>query len=66
PGEGSALTNYKTAEAFKNMLHTGKRSDGSSVSSVMPFAALSQLNDVDMDAIYLYLTTLPPRAAGNR
>lgn len=66
PGDGSAITHYKTADSFKNMLHTGKRPDGSAVSPVMPFVALSQMNDLDMDALYLYFTALPPRSAGQR
>jgi len=66
PGEGSAMVRYADAEAFKAMLRTGKRPDGSAVSTVMPFGALKELSDVDATALFLHLKTLPPRAMGNR
>lgn len=66
PGEGSAMTHYPTPEAFAQMLKTGKRPDGTAVSAVMPFTALKELNDTDVQAMYLHLKGLPPVAAGNR
>ncbi|MBX3618592.1 MAG: c-type cytochrome [Rhizobacter sp.] len=66
PGEGSALAHYPTAEAFAQMLKTGKRPDGSEVSKVMPFLSLKEMNDTDVRAVYLHLKSLPPMAAGNR
>ncbi len=66
PGEGSALASYRDAAAFKAMLRSGKRPDGSAVSPVMPFAALAQINDLDAEAMFLYLKTLPARPAGQR
>ena len=66
PGEGSAMVRYADAKQFKAMLRTGKRPDGSAVSTVMPFGALKELSDVDTTALFLHLKTLPPRALGNR
>lgn len=66
PGDGTAMTHYPTAEAFAEMLKTGKRPDGSEVSKVMPFLALKEMNDTDVRAMYLHLKTLAPVAAGNR
>ncbi len=66
PGEGSALVRYADAAQFRAMLRSGQRPDGSAVSKVMPFEALSQMSDTDIDAAYLYLKSLPPRAAGGR
>lgn len=66
PGSGSAMKLYPTPEAFMAMLHSGKRPDGSTISPVMPFGSLRQMNDVDMRALHSYLLTLPPRAAGGR
>jgi len=65
PGEGSVIGRYPDAPTFIAMLRSGKRPDGTDV-KVMPFASLKGLNDVDAGAVYLYLKTLPPRAAGNR
>ena len=66
PGEGSAMTRYAGAEQFVAMLRTGRRPDGTAVSSVMPFSALKEMNETDMKAAHLYLRSLPPRAAGGR
>jgi len=66
PGEGSAMMRYDTPAKFTAMIRTGKRPDDSNVSSVMPFAALKNLSDVELGALYAYLKTLPPRSGGNR
>ncbi len=66
PGEGSVMKLYPTAESFAAMLRTGKRPDGTDVSPVMPFVALKEMNDTDVQAMYLHLKTLPPVAMGNR
>lgn len=66
PGEGSAMALYPTPEAFAQMLKTGQRPDGTAVSQVMPFTALKELNETDVQAMYLHLRSLPPVAAGNR
>jgi mono/diheme cytochrome c family protein len=66
PGEGSALKAYANADAFLAMMRTGKRPDGSAVSTVMPFAALTAMNETDVRALYLHLKGLPPRPAGER
>ena len=59
PGPGSALDRYPSAEPFMAMLKTGKRPDGSSVSKVMPFVSLKEMNEVDARALYLHLLSLP-------
>lgn len=56
-GDGSAMVRYADAQQFKSMMRNGKRPDGSAVSPVMPFAALSKMSDVDTDALYLYLAS---------
>jgi mono/diheme cytochrome c family protein len=66
PGAGSVLPSYPDASAFVAMMRSGKRPDGSAVSTVMPFAALKQMNDTDLQALYLHLKSLPSRAAGSR
>jgi len=59
PGPDNALDRYPTAEQFMAMLKSGKRPDGSSVSTVMPFASLKEMNEVDVRALYLHLRSLP-------
>ena len=63
PGENSALARYKDAGTFVAMLRSGKRPDGTPI-KVMPFESLSKINDVDAQALYEYLKTVPPRPAG--
>lgn len=65
PGEGSAMARYGDSAAFIAMLRSGKRPDGSAI-QVMPFGSLSKMNDVDAQALYAFLKTVPPRAAGGR
>lgn len=66
PGEGSVMTRYATPESFAAMFKTGKRPDGTEVSKVMPFLSLKEMNDTDVQAVYLHLKSLPAVAAGNR
>ena len=66
PGQGSALVRYENSEKLRAMFRTSRRPDGSAVSKVMPFQSLRALNDTDVDALYAYLKTVAPRAAGSR
>ena len=61
PG-GVIATRYDTSEKFVAMMRTGKRPDGSAVSTVMPFASLKMLNDTDLAALHLYLSRSPGRS----
>ena len=65
PGEGSAMARYQDAAAFTAMLRSGKRPDGTAI-AVMPFESLGKLNEVDAQALYAYLKTVPPRKLGER
>jgi mono/diheme cytochrome c family protein len=66
PGQGSAMLQYASASQFAQMLRSGQRGDGSSISGVMPFASLKELSDTDAAALHLYLQSLTPRPAGGR
>lgn len=66
PGAGSVMQRYASAEVFMAMLRSGKRPDGTAISSVMPFNSLKKMNDTDVRALHAYLQTLPPRPAGGR
>ena len=56
---------YPGVAQFTAMLRTGKRPDGSAI-AVMPFESLSKLSDEDVQAVYEFLKTVPPRPAGGR
>lgn len=64
-GEGSVMPRYADAKQFVAMMRSGRRPDGSAVSTVMPFGALSEMSDVDLEALYLHLRGLAPRALGS-
>lgn len=66
PGDQSAMAHYPDAAALRSLFRTGLRPDGSAVSNVMPFTALAQVNDIEVEALYHYFKTLTPVAAGNR
>ncbi|MFZ3322391.1 MAG: c-type cytochrome [Usitatibacter sp.] len=66
PGEGSVMPRYDTAQKFIAMMRTAKRPDGGEISKAMPFASLRNMNDTDLEAIYAFLKTLPPRKTGER
>jgi hypothetical protein len=57
------MARYGDAQSFAAMLRSGRRPDGSAVSPVMPFASLKELSEVDVNAVYAYLKTLPPGTA---
>ena len=55
-----------TLAQFSAALRTGVRPDGSPISPVMPWKAFAGMSDSDVEALYLYLMSLPPKPAGNR
>lgn len=65
PGEGGVMARYPDAASFARMMRTGLRPDGSRV-AVMPVEALSKISDTDLEAMRLFLASLPPRPAGSR
>lgn len=63
PGEGSVMPRYPDAQKFVTMMRGGKRPDGTAI-AVMPFESLSKMSDVDLQALYLYIKTMPAKPAG--
>ena len=57
---------YPDAASFAAMLRTGKRPDGTAVSTVMPFGALREISDKEVSAMYGFLKTLPPLRVGEQ
>lgn len=49
---------YDSLDKFRTMLRSGKRPSGEAI-KVMPFPTLGAMNDTDVEALYVYLTTLP-------
>jgi len=65
PGDKTAMTAYKDGAQFAAMFKSGKRPDGSAI-AVMPFESLREMNEVDVQALYVYLKTVPARPFGQR
>lgn len=65
PGDKGVMGNYRDGAQFATMFKNGKRPDGS-VIAVMPFESLREMNEVDVQALYVYLKTVPARPFGQR
>lgn len=61
----SAMARYSSMDAFRQMMRTGKRADGTPI-AVMPFESFKAMNDAELDALFGFLKTLPPKASGSR
>lgn len=55
PTHLSAWTNAD----FRRVLRTGKRPDGSAVNDFMPWRSVGKLDDVEIDALWAYIHSLP-------
>ena len=64
-GDGSVMPRYADPAAFRALMKSGRRPDGSAV-AVMPFEALARLSDVDLQALHLYLGTAQDGGTGAR
>ena len=67
PGpDGVLTTRYTDAEALAAMFRSGKRPDGSAVSTVMPFGMLSKVSMEDVRALYGFLKSVPAAKQGGQ
>ena len=60
------MARYADAQALIAMFRSGKRPDGSAVSTVMPFGGLKAMSETDVRALYLHLKGVAPQPAGQR
>lgn len=51
---------------FVKAFRTGVRPDGTVIDSLMPWRAFGKLSDEELQAVYLYLRTLPPKALATK
>lgn len=54
-----------TEEDFLSSIRTGIRPDGTEISEVMPWKQFAQMKQMELDALWLYIEHLEPRAWGN-
>jgi mono/diheme cytochrome c family protein len=50
---------------FIRALREGKRKDGTAISKMMPWQSYGQMTDTELEAVWAYLQTVPPREKGN-
>jgi mono/diheme cytochrome c family protein len=63
--DASGLKGWTLAD-FKQVMATGTRKDGRKLADFMPTEALNAMNDVEQQALFSYLQSLPPRPFGER
>jgi cytochrome c553 len=51
---------------FKRALREGKRPNGDTINTFMPWKYVGQLHDDELEALWLYLRSLPAKPFGNR
>lgn len=51
---------------FYRVVREGHKPDGSAVNPFMPWKAIGSSSDAELDALWAYLRSVPPRAAGQR
>jgi hypothetical protein len=61
----AGIGHYSKAD-FIGILRTGTRPDGSKIDSLMPWRLTKEMTDVELEAIYTYLKTVPAKEYGHR
>jgi hypothetical protein len=51
---------------FYRVFREGKRPDGSAIDTFMPWKAMGHFTDTELDALWVYLRTVPARTRGTR
>ena len=55
-----------TYEDFQKMIETGVRKDGGTLDKIMPIEALAKMDEIERQALWAYLRSVPPKAFGGR
>ncbi len=55
-----------TKEDFHRVFREGRKRDGSAIDAFMPWQALGHFSDMEIDALWAYLQTVPPKPFGQR
>ena len=59
----TGLGNWSEAD-FVRAMRTGRRPDGSAIDTSMPWPYFAQMSDVELRAIWAFLSLVPPRLSG--
>jgi mono/diheme cytochrome c family protein len=63
--DATGLADWTKAD-FYRVFREGKKRDGSALDTFMPWQSMSRFTDTELDALWAYLRSLPPRPAGQR
>ena len=55
-----------TFQDFTKLLDQGKKKNGEKLDPFMPLEALSNMNEIERKALWLFLRSLPPKPSGGR
>jgi cytochrome c553 len=65
PDSTGGIGRWKKADFYTAMRY-GRRPNGTNIDPFMPWATFKQMTDMELDALWAYLQTLPGRPAGGR
>lgn len=63
--DASGLAGWSKAD-FHRVFREGKKRDGSAIDAFMPWQALGHFSDMELDALWAYLQTVPAKPYGQR
>ena len=63
--QATGLADY-SVEDFKKTLRQGVRKNGRKLDPFMPVESTRNMTDIELEALYAYLHSVPPVAFGNR
>lgn len=55
-----------TLDQFREVLRTGRRPDGTTLDSFMPVRFTKEMSDQEIEAVYRYIQSVPPKKFGER
>jgi cytochrome c553 len=55
-----------TEKDFVRALREGRRPDGSAINEFMPWRSYASMSDLDLQALWQYLRSVPPKASGGK
>ncbi len=61
----TGIAHYSLAD-FARIMREGRRPDGSVVDTLMPIKATKLMSDEEIESVYRFLKTVPPKPYGNR
>jgi cytochrome c553 len=65
PDRATGIGDWNQADFFR-ALREGKRPSGDTLRAPMPWKATAMMSDMEIEALWLYLRTVPAQKAGNR